>query len=53
MKRLSGLLLAATLLLPIEASADQLLPRDVPPGTSLVIADDANYVASLLKLSGE
>ena len=53
MKRLSGLLLAATLLLPITASAEQPLPRDVPPGTSLVIADDANYVASLLKLSGE
>lgn len=32
---------------------DAALPTEIPEGTRIVIADDANYVASLLRLSGE
>jgi sulfonate transport system substrate-binding protein len=32
---------------------DPSLPTKVPPGTKIVLADDANNAASLLKLSGE
>lgn len=32
---------------------DQTLPTQVPDGTKIVLADDANNAASLLKLSGE
>ncbi|WP_313592058.1 ABC transporter substrate-binding protein [Agrobacterium cavarae] len=42
-------LLAATVAFAEDAS----LPTKVPPGTKIVLADDANNAASLLKLSGE
>ena len=45
---------AGLLLAPFAATAQSGdVPVAVPKGVKLVIADDANYVASLLKLSGE
>lgn len=43
--------LAALALVPALAKAE--IPGSVPKGVKLVLADDANYVASLLRLSGE
>lgn len=58
MKLTQLLLRAATLaglaLAPLAASAQTGdIPVGVPKGVKLVIADDANYVAKLLELSGE
>lgn len=46
-----GILLAAPLSAHAAATAD--LPVEVPPGTKLVIADDARGTELLLKLSGQ
>lgn len=43
----------AALPLSIQAAASADLPVEVPPGTKLVIADDARGTELLLKLSGE
>jgi sulfonate transport system substrate-binding protein len=45
--------LASTLVLAAGARAAEPLPVEVPAGVKLVLADDANNVANLLKLSGE
>jgi sulfonate transport system substrate-binding protein len=53
-RRLSISLFAfASILAAGTASAADKLPAAVAPGVKLVLADDANNVASLLKLSGE
>jgi sulfonate transport system substrate-binding protein len=49
----AGALLLAFLAASVGAAAAAELPRDVPPGTSIVVADDANHVQLLLRLSGE
>lgn len=49
-----GLAALASLTIASAALAeDASLPTDVPPGVKIVLADDANNAASLLKLSGE
>lgn len=45
--------LVSTLALASAARADGALPVEVPEGVKIVLADDANNVANLLKLSGE
>ena len=45
--------LASTLALSSAARAEGPIPVEVPGGVKLVLADDANNVAHLLKLSGE
>lgn len=50
----AGIAALASLLLAASAfAADGDLPTRVPSGTKIVLADDANNAASLLKLSGE
>jgi sulfonate transport system substrate-binding protein len=49
---------AGAMLLPLLVAGgvfaqDASLPTKVPSGTKIVLADDANNAASLLKLSGE
>jgi sulfonate transport system substrate-binding protein len=51
--RITALALISTLLVGTASAADQELVTQVPEGVKLVLADDANNVASLLKLSGE
>ena len=46
-------LLTSLALAPLAASAQSDVPVGVPKGVKLVVADDANYVAKLLELSGE
>jgi len=46
-------LLTSLALAPLAASAQSDIPVGVPKGVKLVVADDANYVAKLLELSGE
>jgi sulfonate transport system substrate-binding protein len=48
-----GLFALSSLLLAGIAEAAGKLSTEVPPGVKIVLADDANNVASLLKLSGE
>jgi sulfonate transport system substrate-binding protein len=48
-----SLLALSSLLLASTANAADKLPTEVPPGIKIVLADDANNVANLLKLSGE
>jgi sulfonate transport system substrate-binding protein len=51
----TGFALAAVAALSLGAAqgADEPLPTEVPAGVKIVLADDANNVASLLRLSGE
>jgi sulfonate transport system substrate-binding protein len=49
----TGLFVLSSLLLAGIAEAADKLPTEVPPGVKIVLADDANNVANLLKLSGE
>lgn len=51
--RIAALALISTLAIGTASAADHELARQVPEGVKLVLADDANNVASLLKLSGE
>ncbi|WP_271898945.1 ABC transporter substrate-binding protein [Candidatus Phyllobacterium onerii] len=51
--RIAALALISTLLVGTASAADQELATQVPEGVKIVLADDANNVASLLKLSGE
>lgn len=44
---------AALALAPVAVAEPAQIPVSVPKGVKLVLADDANYVASLLRLSGE
>ncbi len=44
---------ASVLLFGSAHAAETSLPTQVPPGVKIVLADDANNVANLLKLSGE
>lgn len=51
--RIAALALISMLVIGTASAADQELATQVPEGVKLVLADDANNVASLLKLSGE
>lgn len=51
--RIATLAFISTLLIGMAGAAENELLAQVPDGVKLVLADDANNVASLLKLSGE